>query len=51
MGAAYAAGFLCTSDANRIAYYRSLHLHLAERPNGEKGAVLAVGTSIRDAQG
>ncbi|KAI9693988.1 MAG: putative Hybrid PKS-NRPS biosynthetic cluster [Bathelium mastoideum] len=50
MGAAYAAGYLSASDAIRIAYYRGYHLHLAQGPNGEDGAMMAVGTSFDDAQ-
>lgn len=50
IGAAYAAGYLSAKDAIRIAYYRGVHLHLAEGPNGENGAMMAVGTSFKDAQ-
>ncbi|XTI91351.1 polyketide synthetase, partial [Cenococcum geophilum] len=50
MGAAYAAGYLSASDAIRIAYYRGYHLHLAQGPKGERGAMMAVGTSFNDAQ-
>ncbi|KAJ5587845.1 lovastatin nonaketide synthase [Penicillium hispanicum] len=50
IGAAYAAGFLSASDAIRVAYYRGLFAYLAEGPNHEKGAMLAVGASLEDAQ-
>jgi hybrid polyketide synthase/nonribosomal peptide synthetase ACE1 len=50
MGAAYAAGYLSAQDAIRIAYYRGLHLHLAEGTGGEQGGMMAVGTSPDDAQ-
>jgi hybrid polyketide synthase/nonribosomal peptide synthetase ACE1 len=50
MGAAYAAGYLSTEDAIRIAYYRGRHLHLAEGIGGEQGGMMAVGTSPEDAQ-
>lgn len=49
IGAAYAAGYISAYDAIRIAYYRGLHAKLARSPNGEKGAMLAVGTSFEDA--
>lgn len=44
IAAAYAAGFLNAGDAIRIAYYRGLIVQQAPR-----GAMLAVGTSIEDA--
>lgn len=50
IAAAYAADFISASDAIRIAYYRGLHTRLAREPNGQKGAMLAVGTSWEDAQ-
>jgi hybrid polyketide synthase/nonribosomal peptide synthetase ACE1 len=50
IGAAYAAGYLSAKDAIRIAYYRGMHLNQAGGPNGEKGAMMAVGTSFQDAQ-
>ncbi|KAM0276945.1 hypothetical protein ACHAQH_006230 [Verticillium albo-atrum] len=50
IGAAYAAGFLSASDAVKIAYLRGFHASLAAGPSGQKGAMLAVGTSIEDAQ-
>lgn len=48
--AAYAAGFISQSDAIRIAYYRGLHSKLAAGSAGQKGGMLAVGTSYHDAQ-
>jgi hybrid polyketide synthase/nonribosomal peptide synthetase ACE1 len=50
IAAAYAADFISAHDAIRIAYYRGLHAQLAGGPNGQKGAMLAVGTSLEDAQ-
>ncbi|KAI1085697.1 hypothetical protein F5B20DRAFT_519373 [Whalleya microplaca] len=46
---AYAAGFLNARDAIRIAYYRGFYAKLAAGPSGEKGAMMAVGTSFEDA--
>ncbi|KAK2873742.1 putative PKS/NRPS-like protein biosynthetic cluster [Arthroderma sp. PD_2] len=50
IAAAYAAGFLSASDSIRIAYYRGLLSKLAVGPNQENGAMLAVGTSLEDAE-
>ncbi|KAI2816124.1 hypothetical protein CBS133816_10708 [Aspergillus niger] len=50
IGAAYAAGFISAADAIRIAYYRGVHAKLAQGQKGQKGAMLAVGTSWEDAQ-
>lgn len=51
IAAAYAAGFLSARDAIRVAYYRGLHARFAGNlANGQKGAMLAVGTSWEDAQ-
>lgn len=51
IGAAYAAGFLSAMDALRIAYYRGLYARVAGNANsGQKGAMLAAGTSWEDAQ-
>lgn len=51
IAAAYAAGFISAHDAIRIAYYRGLYARLAGNDNnGQKGAMLAVGTSWEDAQ-
>lgn len=50
IAAAYTAGFLSAKDAIRIAFYRGVHTNIAAGRNGEKGAMLAVGTSFEDAQ-
>lgn len=51
IGAAYAAGFLTAKDAIRVAYYRGFTAYMAGNvSNGQKGAMLAVGTSLEDAQ-
>ncbi|KAL2864256.1 uncharacterized protein BJX67DRAFT_383918 [Aspergillus lucknowensis] len=51
IAAAYAAGALATpEDAICIAYYRGLHSKLASGAEGQKGAMLAAGTSLEDAQ-
>ena len=50
IAAAYAAGFLTAEDAICIAYYRGLHSDGATGPNGEPGAMMAVGTSADDMQ-
>ncbi|KAJ5706143.1 hypothetical protein N7536_001832 [Penicillium majusculum] len=49
IAAAYAAGFITAHDAIRIAYYRGFYAKMAAGTSGEKGAMLAVGTSIEDA--
>jgi hybrid polyketide synthase/nonribosomal peptide synthetase ACE1 len=49
IAAAYAAGFISDHDAIRIAYYRGLNAKQASL-HGCKGAMLAVGTSLEDAQ-
>ncbi|KAI0487511.1 hypothetical protein F4859DRAFT_525620 [Xylaria cf. heliscus] len=50
IAAAYAAGLLSSRDAILIAYYRGLYARLAGNSNsGQKGAMLAVGTSWEDA--
>ncbi|KFY29675.1 hypothetical protein V494_08556 [Pseudogymnoascus sp. VKM F-4513 (FW-928)] len=49
IGAAYAANFINARDAIRIAYYRGLYAKLAGGSSGQKGAMLAVGTSLEDA--
>ncbi|KAK5996292.1 PKS-NRPS hybrid synthetase cheA [Cladobotryum mycophilum] len=50
IGAAYAAGVITASEAIRIAYYRGFHTHRCQGANGEVGAMMAVGTSLEDAQ-
>ncbi|KAK7973541.1 Acyl transferase/acyl hydrolase/lysophospholipase [Apiospora saccharicola] len=49
IGAAYAAGLVTACDAIRIAYYRGTYAKLAKSPNGQPGAMMAVGTSMDDA--
>lgn len=49
IAAAYAAGFISAFDAIRIAFFRGLFSRLASGKNGESGAMMAVGTSIKDA--
>ena len=49
IAAAYAASFISAYDAIRIAYYRGLYARLSSAPKGQKGAMLAVGTSWEDA--
>lgn len=50
IAAAHAAGFLSARDAMVVAYYRGLHTKLSASPTGTKGAMLAIGTSLEDAQ-
>lgn len=50
IGAAYAAGVLSARDAIVVAYYRGVHTKLAGGQNGQRGAMLAVGTSPEDAE-
>ncbi|KAI3336268.1 putative hybrid NRPS/PKS enzyme [Xylariaceae sp. AK1471] len=49
IAAAYAADFLSGEDAIRVAYYRGLYTPLADGGSGQKGAMLAAGTSWEDA--
>lgn len=49
IAAAYAAGFISAWDAIRIADYRGFYAEMAAAPGGEKGAMLAAGTSFEDA--
>lgn len=51
IAAAYAADFVTAHDAIRIAYYRGLYARFAgNESTGQKGAMMAVGTSWEDAQ-
>lgn len=50
IAAAYASGFITAEDAICIAYCRGMCTRLASGPNGLPGAMLAVGTSVEDAQ-
>ncbi|UQC80483.1 beta-ketoacyl synthase domain-containing protein [Colletotrichum lupini] len=47
---AFAGGFISASQAIRIAYLRGLTSKYASSPNGGEGGMLAVGTSLEDAQ-
>ncbi len=49
IAAAYAASLISAYDAIRIAYYRGLYAGLSSGLEGQKGAMLAVGTSWEDA--
>lgn len=46
---AFAAGFVSASQAIRIAYLRGLTSEHAGSPNGEAGAMMAIGSSFEDA--
>ncbi|OJJ99624.1 hypothetical protein ASPACDRAFT_43247 [Aspergillus aculeatus ATCC 16872] len=50
IGAAYAAGCISGEAAMWIAYYRGVHTAQAGGQRGEQGGMLAVGTSMEDAQ-
>ncbi|KAJ5503746.1 Acyl transferase/acyl hydrolase/lysophospholipase [Penicillium fimorum] len=50
IAAAYAAGYLDEGDAIRIAYYRGWSLQYANDKEGQKGAMMAAGTSYEDAK-
>lgn len=50
IGAAYAAGFLSASDAIKIAYLRGFCASAAAGPSGEKGAMMAAGVSLQEAE-
>lgn len=47
---AFAGDFISASQAIRIAYLRGLTSKYASSPNGGEGGMLAVGTSLEDAQ-
>lgn len=47
---AYAAGFISSRQAIRIAYLRGLTSQLAKSPTGVEGAMMAAGTTFDDAQ-
>ncbi|KAH6855609.1 hypothetical protein B0I37DRAFT_442419 [Chaetomium sp. MPI-CAGE-AT-0009] len=49
IAAAYAVGVLSARDAMVVAYYRGHFSGLARGPGGKKGAMLAVGTTLEDA--
>ncbi|KAJ5683579.1 hypothetical protein N7462_006744 [Penicillium macrosclerotiorum] len=50
IAAAFAAGYLSAADAMKIAYYRGLSLQYSRTNVGTRGAMMAVGTSLEDAQ-
>ncbi|KAK2763665.1 hybrid nrps pks [Colletotrichum kahawae] len=50
IAAAYAAGFITASNAIRIAYYRGRATALAGQNKSQKGAMMAIGTSLEDAE-
>ncbi|KAI0836425.1 hypothetical protein F5Y06DRAFT_305204 [Hypoxylon sp. FL0890] len=50
IAAAYAVGVLSARDAIIIAYYRGLYSLLAKDKAGKNGSMLAVGTSLNDAE-
>ncbi|KAJ5311844.1 hypothetical protein N7476_007704 [Penicillium atrosanguineum] len=50
IAAAYAAGYLSAEDAIRIAYYRGCSLQNPPDRAGAKGAMMAVGTYLEDAE-
>ncbi|KAL4757023.1 uncharacterized protein BDW70DRAFT_171762 [Aspergillus foveolatus] len=50
IAAAYTAQFITAVDAIRIAYYRGLYAKLAGGKDGQKGSMMAVGTSLEDAR-
>ncbi|EHA27435.1 hypothetical protein ASPNIDRAFT_128601, partial [Aspergillus niger ATCC 1015] len=50
IGAAYAAGFFSATDAIRIAFYRGRYAFMAKGPEGQKGGMLAAGTTLEDAR-
>ncbi|KGO44322.1 Acyl transferase/acyl hydrolase/lysophospholipase [Penicillium expansum] len=50
IAAAYAAEYLNEEDAIRIAYYRGWSLQYATDQEGQKGAMMATGTSFEDAK-
>ncbi|OIW26267.1 putative equisetin synthetase [Coniochaeta ligniaria NRRL 30616] len=49
IAAAYAAGVLTARQAIIAAYYRGFFAKLAASPNGGKGAMVAIATSLEDA--
>lgn len=50
IGAAYTSGFINASDAIRIAFYRGRYAYLARGPTGQRGGMIAAGTSLEDAR-
>ncbi|KAI0539815.1 hypothetical protein GGR58DRAFT_523962 [Xylaria digitata] len=50
IAAAYAAGYLSDRDAIYVSYFRGFYSHLSQGSNGARGAMMAVGTDVEDAQ-
>lgn len=50
VAAAYAAGYIDSHDAIRIAYLRGRHSYLAQGPDGQEGKMMAVGMSQAQAK-
>ncbi|KAI8962427.1 hypothetical protein F5Y11DRAFT_365984 [Daldinia sp. FL1419] len=50
IAAAYAAGFISAVDAVKIAHLRGHYASLAGGSNGEKGAMMAIGASVEEAE-
>lgn len=50
IAAAYACGAITARDAILIAYYRGVHSEFAIGPSGERGAMLALGTTEYDVE-
>ncbi|RAK81607.1 putative polyketide synthase [Aspergillus fijiensis CBS 313.89] len=50
IAAVYACGIISLDAAMQIAFYRGKYAGLAQGPNGERGAMMAVGISYNDAQ-
>ncbi|KAK2855663.1 Type I Iterative PKS, partial [Arthroderma sp. PD_2] len=50
IAAAYASGFIDKSDAIRIAYYRGYFASFASSSSGERGAMMATGIVLEEAQ-
>lgn len=49
IAAAYAAGYLDARDAIRVVYYRGFHSGLAQRPDGKRGKMMAIGMEFEAA--
>ncbi|PYI33371.1 putative polyketide synthase [Aspergillus indologenus CBS 114.80] len=50
IAAVYACGIISLDAAMQIAFYRGKYAGLAQGPNGERGAMMAVGISYHEAQ-
>ena len=50
IAAAYASGVLSAGDAIIVAYYRGLCSNLAKGESGQRGAMMAVGTTMEDGE-